>query len=145
AIWVYNAASGNLFRIDPKTNKLVATIPLRSYGGGVALGQGAVWVVNASKGELIKVDPQTNKVVATIPVGVAMDNVRTLTVGPGTVWVSDFRGDSLIRLDTHTHQVVATIRNQPGITGVSFGAGSVWTCNHHSDTQGLVRLDPQTN
>src|SRR5262249_53501422 len=47
--------------------------------------------------------------------------------------------------DPQTNKVVATIPHQLGTTGVSFGAGSVWTCNHHSDKAGLVRLDPQTN
>jgi YVTN family beta-propeller protein len=145
AVWVYNGGSGNLFRIDPKTNTLVATIPVGSGGRGMALGQGAVWVVNPSEGTLSQIDPQTKKVVATIPVGLATDALSILTVSPGAVWVSDFARDSVIRLDPQTHQVVATIPNVPGTTGLSFGAGSVWACNHHSDTQGLVRLDPQTN
>src|SRR5262249_9738138 len=89
--------------------------------------------------------PQTNKVVAAIPVTVATDRLSVPTVGPGAVWVADFARDSLIRLDPQTRRVLATIPNQPAITGVSFGAGSVWACNHHAATQGLMRLDPQTN
>src|SRR5215471_4307772 len=51
AVWVYNGETGNLFRIDPKTNQIVATIPVglgcapHANCGQVALGQGAVWVM----------------------------------------------------------------------------------------------------
>jgi streptogramin lyase len=84
-------------------------------------------------------------VVATVKVGQPVNAPKSITVSPGAVWVGDFSTNSLIRVDPQSHQVVATISNQPGITGVSYGSGSIWTCNHHSFNQGLMRLDPGSN
>src|SRR5262249_59436345 len=61
------------------------------------------------------------------------------------VWVAQFGQDALVRIDPQTNRVVATIPNEPGITGVSFGAGSVWACNHHDIYYGLAQLNLQTS
>jgi YVTN family beta-propeller protein len=148
AVWVYNGEAGTIARVDPGTNKVVATIPVGHGLGSVALGQGAVWVVNTTEGTLSRIDPQTNKVVANVTFGSPNEPgccVEEVTVSPGAVWVSDFTDRTLVRIDPQTNKVVTTIPDDLGPTGVSFGAGSVWVCNHHSDSQGLMRLDPQTN
>src|SRR5262249_4342843 len=144
AVWVHNGGAGTLVRVDPRTNAVVATIPVGHGEGGVALGNGAVWVVNEVEGTVVRVDPQTNKVAATIQ-WEPEDNVVGITTSPGAVWLTDFINSTLIRIDPQTNQIVAKIANTPGITGVSYGAGSVWVCNHHSTTQGVVRVDPATN
>jgi hypothetical protein len=53
--------------------------------------------------------------------------------------------DSLSRIDPRTNQVVATLADQPGAGEVSFGSGSLWLCNVHDTSNGLVRIDPATN
>lgn len=144
AIWVHNGAAGTLVRIDPSTNTIVATIPVGHGEGGVALGNGAVWVANPAEGTVSRIDPQTNHVVATITL-TAQVAVQAITVSPDAVWVAQFDQDVLVRIDPQTNRVVATIPDQLGITGVSFGTGSVWTCNHHDPVEGLAQLNPQTN
>jgi DNA-binding beta-propeller fold protein YncE len=145
AIWVRNGVSGNLFRIDPQTNTLVATIAVGSGDGDVALGQGAVWAVSSDESAVVRIDPQTNKVMAKIPIPLTAGGAYAITTSPGAVWVTEFAEDELIRLDSHSNKVVATIPNQPGAIGLSFGAGSVWACNHHSSAASLVRMNPQTS
>jgi YVTN family beta-propeller protein len=145
AIWVLNMDDGNLMRIDPSANKVVATIAVGRGPGGVALGQGAVWTVSPVQGTVSRIDPQTNTVAATITIRQPLDAPQSIAVSPGAVWVADHASNALIRIDAQRHNVVATIPNQLGIVGVSYGSGSVWACNHHSFNQGLVRLDPQTH
>ena len=53
-------------RINPKTGKIVASIPLKvtdlSEESSVAAGEGAVWVLSSqSEGKLLKIDPKTNR------------------------------------------------------------------------------------
>lgn len=144
AVWVHNGQTGNLLRIDPQTNMVVATIAVGAGAGGVALGQGAVWVVSSSTGTIVRVDPLTNRVTATIAWH-STDKIAGLAVSPGAVWLTDFSNDALIRIDSQTNKIVATLPNFPGIVADSFADGSVWTCNHHSNAQGLVRVDAQTN
>lgn len=144
AIWVHNGEDGTLVRVDPISNRVMATINVGHGEGGVALGNGSVWVANPVEGTVSRVDSQSNQVVATIAL-TAQDAVQAIAASPDAVWVTQFNQDALIRIDPHTNRVVATISSQSGITGVSFGAGSVWACNHHDPSEGLAQLNPQTN
>jgi YVTN family beta-propeller protein len=149
AVWVYNGESGKVIRVDPKTNQVVATIAVGQgcirgvMCGYVAIGQGAVWVTSGSAGTVTRIDPQTNQAVATISFG--PNAGPSVSVSPGAVWVANYGLNSLSRIDPLANRVVATLPNQPGAGATSFGAGSLWMCNVHGDTDGLVRVDPATN
>ena len=88
AVWAADLATGNVLRIDPKTRKVVARIPVaggEAAGGAdrpapspdvvVAVGSGAVWALagdlqNGGLGgpvQLLRIDPRRNRVVAGIP------------------------------------------------------------------------------
>ena len=54
-----------LQRIDPKTNKLVATLRLGSDPTGVAVGEDSIWTIHLDDNRISKVDPRSNDVVAT--------------------------------------------------------------------------------
>jgi streptogramin lyase len=68
AVWVWNHER-QLLRINPATNKVVATIDgvAETLGVGVAVGGGSVWV--AMPGGIGRVDPASNTVVDVIPLG----------------------------------------------------------------------------
>jgi DNA-binding beta-propeller fold protein YncE len=144
AVWVHNGDDGTLLRIDPRTNRIVATIPVGRGQGGVAIGQGAVWVANPKDGTVSRVNPQTNTVVATVALaGKSATNV-SLAASPGAVWATDNDNDALARIDPKTNKVIATIPNQIGASDVAYGASSTWSCDR-GDSKGLTRLNPQTN
>src|SRR5207244_9818415 len=71
---------------DPKTNKVVATIDVRSQPRFLAVGEGAVLVLNQTDGSVSRIDPETNKVVATIEAGVPGLG-GDIAAGEGAVWV----------------------------------------------------------
>ena len=103
--------ANKLSRVDPKTNRVVAEIPVRADaseatdGGAqnVAVGEGAVWVASVD-GRLLEVDPATNEVVATVSLG---DYSSDLAVTGGSVWVSgqNRSGTWLKRVGPRTTQV----------------------------------------
>lgn len=107
--------ANKLSRVDPKTNRVVAEIPVRADaseangeatdGGAqnVAAGEGAVWVASVD-GRLLEVDPVTNEVVATVSLG---DYSSDLAVTGGSVWVSgqNRSGTWLKRVDPRTVRV----------------------------------------
>jgi hypothetical protein len=69
AVWV--AGQGALLRIDPQTNRVVATIPTPLTGqyASIAFGEGAVWVTSGqANGVVYRVDPGANRVTAAIGV-----------------------------------------------------------------------------
>ena len=94
SIWAHaNAAgrSGILYRIDPATNKVIATIavgdPAHStgYGGTViAFSDNAVWTADSSP-TLTRVDPATNKVV--VVGAIQLPAAEWITYGAGSLWV----------------------------------------------------------
>lgn len=144
AVWIYNGETGNLLRIDAKTNTIVATIPVgqgcNDFCGGVAIGQGAVWVVENAPQKVVRVDPTTNRVVASI--SVPTGNGLGVFATPGAVWVTDFYANTVYRIDPQTNKIIATLANQPGTDGVAFVDGSLWLCEAHRSPAGLVRLNP---
>jgi streptogramin lyase len=135
AVWV-TADGGKLHRIDPTTNRLVATILVGGPIQGVAAAGGAIWVTRPTEGvgELIRVDPATNRV-----------SGRPIKVGPGPVavlyafgalWVTNSSPPSVVRVDPSTGKV-----STMGFNGrVAAGVGSLWAASE--DT--VVRADPKT-
>jgi hypothetical protein len=106
SLWVIGL-DGTLTRIDPRSNKVVATIDtgvpatrgienngefppsnvdLPNNGvpaAGVAIGDGSVWVRGG--GRVVRVDPETNAVQASIDLGGSIDG---LAAGTSGVWAS---------------------------------------------------------
>jgi YVTN family beta-propeller protein len=146
-IWLLTDAKGVLSRIDPDTNRVVATIRLKPYSYAAMAGYGAIWVTNTGKaltretGSVQRIDPKTNTVVATIPVRV---QPRFLAVGAGAVWVLNQGDGSVTRVDPKTNQVMATIEvGVPGPGGdIAAGDGAVWV---RASKVLLSVIDPKTN
>jgi WD40 repeat protein len=94
SVWVQsNAASGSgiLYRIDPATNRITATIPVgdpahsTGYGGTVlAFSSDSIWTGDSS-GTVTRVDAATNKVVAVHQV--EMSNVEWIAFGANSIWI----------------------------------------------------------
>ena len=89
AVWVLNQADGSVSRIEPESNKVVATIEagVKGFGGDIAAGEGFVWV-RGDKILLVVIDPKTNKVIKRYGPPQGSGAVRA---GRGKVWVSAAR------------------------------------------------------
>ena len=63
-VWTLNQGDGTVSRIDPASNRVVATIATEVPGGGgdIAAGAGRIWV-RASKTLLQVIDPRDNTIV----------------------------------------------------------------------------------
>lgn len=64
AVWVLSQADRTVSRLDPRTRRIVATIPVR--GTWLAAGAGAVWVLDLGDGRVgwvRRIDPRTNRAV----------------------------------------------------------------------------------
>ncbi len=55
--------------IDPKSNELVAEVPVGIRPGPVSVGDGSVWVANLDDETVSRIDPDGRKVAATLSVG----------------------------------------------------------------------------
>ncbi|HEV3233274.1 MAG TPA: hypothetical protein VG329_01825 [Candidatus Dormibacteraeota bacterium] len=169
AVWVPNLADGTLARIDPGSNRLVATIKvgdpavLQATGCGassvhsvppgsydvrrcdipsaVNVSGNSVWVTKNDARAVAAVDTGSNQLGPAIPIGVEAWGVAA---APDSVWVSDFQDDIVVRVDPASGQVVATIHDLPhGPTGLAVGFGYTWVAC--SRAASVARIDPASN
>jgi hypothetical protein len=94
AVWVIaaldsdaaGAASGQLLRIDPDTNSVVARIDLEVASSALAVGDGAAWVARwgADRTYLTRIDTGTNQ--ADVPI-VVEGGWTPFAVGAGRLWL----------------------------------------------------------
>jgi hypothetical protein len=141
-VWV--AGQGALLRIDPQTNRVVATIPTPLTGqlASVAFGEGAVWVTSGqANGVVYRVDPASNRVTAAISVP---GGAFGIAVAAGTVWVTQFLSEPdpglVARIDARTNQLLPPVEvpNMPGIIRV--GLGAIWVTSRFT----VSRIDPRS-
>jgi hypothetical protein len=150
AIWA--TGQDGLLRVDLRTNRVVATIPMRlggSQGGGgsIAFGEGAVWVTSGDTVDVkfrpnavvYRVDPATNRVTATIPVPAGPIEV---VVAAGTVWVTHDAdpGEGFVtRIEARTNKLLPPIP-VPTLPGpIRAGLDAVWVVDWGS----FARIDPR--
>jgi hypothetical protein len=147
AVWV--TGRGALARIDPASNRVVATIPMPLAGQfpSIAFGEGAVWVTSGqSRGIVYRVDPATNRVTATIPVpGGAFE----IVVAAGTVWVSPYDpsqppspgAGEVVRLDARTNRLRSPVEVPGEPLILRYGLDAIWVT---SGDEHVYRIDPRS-
>src|SRR5262245_46742352 len=135
----------SLQRIDPRTNKLGATIKVGSRPSSVTVGEGAAWVTSQDDLTSSRIDPKTDQLSMTSAAGADPTHVAA---GERAVWVSNGSDKTLIRLDPRTLKIVQTF--VPGGDGsrycgpVAVGEGAVWVAESLSGA-GLTRISPDDN
>ena len=86
AVWVAALDDETVIRLDPRTGKVVKTIPFKDgVEGDIAAGADGVWVVNES-GALVRIDPRTNAASGTLPAGTSGTN--DMTAGADAIWIA---------------------------------------------------------
>jgi streptogramin lyase len=141
AVWVIGFWDDTVTRIDPATDRVVASIKLslpyevapedRAFlPSDVSVGEGAVWVVTA-RGAVARIDPVRNEVAAVIEL--PREAVTGgIAAGEGAVWVAG-SVSGVHRIDPTTNRLTATIPVTQGEDGalavdeVTVGEGAVWT------------------
>jgi branched-chain amino acid transport system substrate-binding protein len=139
AVWAVNN-DGAVSRIDPETNRVVATIPT---GGAntVAVDGRTVWVVNDDS-TISPIDEATNSVGRRI--AVPSNSLTAAAVGAGSLWLTDPIDGMVWRVEPGGSRVIMrSIPVQFGAAGIAFGKGSVWVTNGLENT--VTRIDPETN
>ena len=139
SVWVTNNTDDTVSRVDPATNRVVATIPLAGGPAGLAFAAGTVWVgTNGVDDDVVRIDPATN----------ATTRIATGHIGPAwfsgsgdILWVSSVPEGTVSRLDPATGAVTATVEagTQPA-DGTVAPDGLVWIPNLGDRT--ITRIDP---
>jgi len=83
-VWILNG-DGTVSRVDPSTNKIVATVKLDrdTVKGDIAAGAGSVWV-SLPGAPIVRIDPRTNRAVQAF----TGEGGGAILVAHGSLWVS---------------------------------------------------------
>ncbi len=106
SIWMrtqQGESSTHLVKIDARTHRIVANIPL-SFDGGLAVTSDAVWTVDGPYG-LRRIDPRTGHTIATIPLPGGRYGPLSVTAGPLGVFLGNSYDGSIWRVNTQTNTV----------------------------------------
>ena len=127
AVWVGSTGPFAVHRIDPKTNRLVATVILPGNPcAGLASGFGSLWVPLCGHAPgLAKVDLSSNKLVSLIKLA-AVTAEGGVTASTDSVWVVVDSVGSLARISPDTGVVRQIVRVPAGSFNPLYNDGHIW-------------------
>lgn len=129
SLWVA-ASDRQLHRIDPADGHTIATIPLATATGVLAVGDDAVWVLGPDQAfgtSLQRINPTTNTVDATIAISAKRPEIVDLTIDDGYVWIRATPPDArLVKIDAATNQIVTRYSGPTGGEGIAITGHSAW-------------------
>lgn len=148
SVWLSKSESKLVLRIDPRTDRVVATIPVGSDPElGIGIGLGSVWIADPKDHSLTQIDPKSNRVTRTLQVNLADDPEGSIGVGEGSIWLLTNEGGTdsgtLTRIDAASGKVVANIPIGPKSHAVLVAFESVWVSSAGDGT--VSRIDPKRN
>jgi streptogramin lyase len=146
AVWVAAHRSDSIYRIDTRSNSIVAHVAVAVGGeqpARMVFGGGTLFEENYSGSGVSLIDPVHSTLTSTIHA--PLEDCCWPAYGAGSLWLLEYSSstapaaDRLVRLDS-SGQVLMTMTLNDAI-GLTFGAGSVWG----SSGGQVFRLDPATN
>ena len=141
SVWVPLCATG-LARLDPKTNKVSATVTTTTpaaHGAAIA-AVGSIWTIADDRGTILRIDPDTNRPVAEI---YTQRGATAMAFAADALWIAAPPASALVRLNPHTNVITQTVKVTGGPTALAFADGAVWTLN--GSAANLTRIDVKTN
>ena len=142
SMWINSHRGDALYRLDPKTNKIIARIQVGDCCSTPVAAAGRIWAGDAV------IDPTTNRVVGNIP-----GDFGVYAAVDGIPWKAT--GDALVRIDPRTYRPDRTIEVNANARHVSdpdvefaYGDGAFWVIvvADEAETFGgaVVKVDPRT-
>jgi glutamine cyclotransferase len=128
---LFQIADGRIQKIDPKTGRVLATIPAPGDGGhsGLAWAEGTLWVGQHRNRKIHQIDPDTGEILRTIE---SNRFVTGVTWVDGELWHGTWEGEEseLRRVDPQTGEVLERLEMPPGvgISGLESDGGDRFFC-----------------
>lgn len=125
AAWVPGATNNEVYRIDPKSNRISTTIPTCPEPSLIASGAETIWINCRGAGIVNRIDAATGKVVASLETD--SRGQEQFAFGEGFVWLTT-RTHALIQIDPRENRIVKRF-SAPELRldhKLSYGAGSLW-------------------
>ncbi len=142
-VWVSNAGTGSVTKVDADTGAIVGTYPTGGTNTGAIVYDGTyIWAINNGTNTVSKLVAATGAPAQGSPLSIAT-SPSALVFDGNSVWVSDFTGSKVVDIDPLTN--VATNVAVPGGSqpnGMVFDGTHVWVALTGSNS--VVSIDPAT-
>jgi virginiamycin B lyase len=127
AVWVAGSKPESLKRIDPKTNQIVAIVPLPGEAcSGLEYAFGSVWVpVCTTPPSMVRVDAKTNQISAILGAGPA-GGEGGVAASSDSIWLVTDNVGTLSRIDPATNTIRQKVQIDAGSFNPVFSEGTVW-------------------
>jgi glutamine cyclotransferase len=128
---LFAIAEARIQKIDPKTGRVLATIPAPGGGGdsGLAWAEGSLWVGQYRERKIHQVDPETGAILRTIS---SNRFVTGVTWVDGELWHGTWEGEEsdVRRVDPQTGEVLEQLEMPPGVhvSGLESDGGDQFFC-----------------
>jgi streptogramin lyase len=132
---LFQLAEDRIQKIDPKTGRVLATIPAPGGGpggggdSGLAWAEGTLWVGQYRDRKIHQIDPQTGAILRTIECNRFVTGVTWVD---GELWHGTWEGDEsdLRRVDPRTGEVLERLEMPPGVdvSGLESDGGDQFFC-----------------
>jgi streptogramin lyase len=127
SVWTDVPNINAVVRIDPTTDRVVATIADKGDCGALVASDTAVWVAGGGGAGCLpgvtRIDPASNTVTAQVNAGGQTDS---LALGANTLWFGTSLSTFLGRADTTTNTVVGQLKLSGQAFGLTAAFGYVW-------------------
>ncbi len=147
SVWAADFSNGVVRRLDPRTGKVQATVPVPGDPIGIGASREGIWTANHREGSLSLIDPRKNKVVDGVEVGpVGPSGPHQIAVIGSRLAVGIPNSNSVGVVDTSTHKVVRSIELHTGMSpcGALLPDGDAVWVSGCLDTDQVVRIDLET-
>lgn len=143
AVWVGSTGPDAVHRIDPRTNKRIATVKLPGEPcAGLTTGFGSLWVPLCSHpSTLARIDLRRNTLTAVLQTGPAGPEGGIAT-SPDSVWLVVDKNGSLARIDPDTGTIRQTIEVPAGSYNPFYSDGRIWVT--HVDGAEVTSVDAKS-
>ena len=131
SVWVAGTHDGKVYRIDPATNKIVATITVGPTGNSgpnwLGSGFGSIWVSVPNASAIVRIDPITNAVQATIKIPVEVTPCGSFAFTETDVWTQSCGGrPTMARIDPATNHLAGVPRPAGPASAPVLIDGAAW-------------------
>jgi len=127
SVWVAGTKPYAIRRIDPATNRIIATVLIPGEAcSGLAAGLGSIWVpLCGDRSALMRVDPASSKISATLPIAPSGPEGGIAT-SEDSAWMVTDKNGTLSRIDPSTNRVRQRISIPAGSYNPLFSKDIVW-------------------
>jgi YVTN family beta-propeller protein len=94
SVWHASSVAQSIHRLDSKSGRTLAEIPVGVVAKHLTAGDGSLWV-GSDSGRVTRIDMATNQVTGTLQVG---GRAPAVTTGLGAVWIVDTAQAALLRV-----------------------------------------------